>query len=107
MKILLDESVPRKLAFDFPKEHEVKTVRDMNWLGNRNGDLLKLMTENNFELFITVDRNLPYQQNLQSVTVPICILRGIDNTRERLRLLIPKLFLRLLQEKETNFFEVS
>ncbi len=42
MKILLDESVPRKLSYDFPIEHEVKTVRDMRWLGKRNGDLIEL-----------------------------------------------------------------
>ncbi len=106
MKILLDESVPRKLAYDFPNGHEVKTVRDMNWLGKKNGELMNLMSENHFEIFITVDRNLPYQQNLQNLTVLICVLRSIDNTRERLRLLIPKLFLQLLQDKGTKFFEV-
>ncbi len=57
MKILLDESLPRKLKYDFGQEHEVRTVRDMLWLGKKNGELLKLMTDNNFELFITVNRN--------------------------------------------------
>jgi len=37
MKILLDESLPRKLRYDFPEEHEVWTVRDMGWLGKKNG----------------------------------------------------------------------
>ena len=64
MKILLDESLPRKLRYDFGEEHEVFTVRDKGWLGKKNGELLKLMTEDKFELFVTVDRNLPYQQNL-------------------------------------------
>lgn len=59
MKILLDESLPRKLRHDFGEEHEVRTVRDMNWLGKKNGELLKLMTESSFELSVTVDRNLP------------------------------------------------
>ena len=65
MKILLDESVPRKLAYDFPKEHEVKTVRDMSWLGKKNGELLKLLVENNFDALLTFDKNLQHQQNLQ------------------------------------------
>lgn len=55
MKILLDESLPRKLRNDFVEEHEVWTVRDMDWLGKRNGELLKLMNEQNLELFVTVD----------------------------------------------------
>jgi hypothetical protein len=43
MKILLDESLPRKLKNDFGNEHEVWTVRDRGWLGQKNGALLKLM----------------------------------------------------------------
>ncbi|MDQ6764433.1 MAG: hypothetical protein M3015_17670 [Bacteroidota bacterium] len=46
--------MPRKLRNDFGGEHEVLTVRDMGWLGKKNGELLRLMTENNFNLFITV-----------------------------------------------------
>ncbi len=37
MKILLDESLPRKLRDDFGEEHEVRTLKDMSWLGNKNG----------------------------------------------------------------------
>ena len=53
MKILLDESLPRKLKIDFGSVHEVWTVREKNWLGQKNGALLKLMVEDHFELFIT------------------------------------------------------
>ena len=59
MKILLDESLPRKLRHDFSQEYEVLTVRDMGWLAKKNGELLKLMAKNNFDFFITVDRNPP------------------------------------------------
>ena len=54
MKILLDESLPLKLRSDFGVEHEVLTVRDKGWLGKKNGELLKLMLEDGFELFITI-----------------------------------------------------
>ncbi len=50
MKILLDESLPRKLRNDFDQGHEVWTVRDMDWLGKKNGELLRLISENHFEL---------------------------------------------------------
>lgn len=43
MKILLDESLPRKLRNSFGQEHEVRTVKDMSWLGKKNGELLRLM----------------------------------------------------------------
>ena len=107
MKILLDESLPRKLRYDFDPEHEVRTVRDMGWLGKKNGELLRLLTENKFELFVTVDRNLPYQQNLQRLTMTIFVLRAKDNTRETLRLLIPKIFERVRKGDLQNVIEIS
>lgn len=106
MKILLDESLPRKLKFDFDKEHEVLSVREQGWLGKKNGVLLKLMSGNGFELFVTVDKNLPYQQNLEPIPVTIVVLRAKDNRRETLSLLIPKIFDVLLNGNIKKVVEV-
>lgn len=73
MKILLDESLPRKLKNYFENEHEVWTVRDKGWLGQKNGSLLKLMVENSFQIFVTVDRGLQYQQNLKNLPLTISV----------------------------------
>lgn len=100
MKILLDESLPRKLKYDFEKEHEVLSVKEQGWLGKKNGVLLKLMAASGFELFITVDKNLSHQQNLESIPVTIIVLRAKDNRRGTLSLLIPKIFVLL---KEGSF----
>jgi predicted nuclease of predicted toxin-antitoxin system len=107
MKILLDESLPRKLKNDFGTQHEVWTVRDKDWLGQKNGALLKLMVENNFELFVTVDRNLQYQQNLEQLPLTIIVLSAVDNRRETLAKLIPKLFDRLAEGNSQNVIEIS
>ena len=107
MKILLDESLPRKLRNSFGQEHEVRTVRDMSWLGKKNGELLRLMIDNGFELFITVDRNLPYQQNLTRLPLTIFILCAINNRLETLQKLIPKIFERLEQGDLENVIEIS
>ena len=48
MKLLLDENLPKRLKLDFP-EHEIYTVRDKSWNGIKNGELLKLLIENNFD----------------------------------------------------------
>ena len=82
MKILLDESLPTKLSEFFGTEYEVLTVKDMNWLGKKNGELLRLVIENNFDVFVTADRNLPYQQNLKAITFILAILCGVNNRRE-------------------------
>ena len=106
MKILPDESLPRKLKNDFGLEHEVYAVRDMQWLGKKNGELLELMTNNGFDLFITVDRNLPYQQNLTKLNITIFVLCAINNRRETLALLIQKLFERLAEGNLQNVNEI-
>src|SRR5215203_2442607 len=106
MKILVDESCPRKLRNDFGREHEVWTVRDKGWLGKKNGELLKLMVEAGFELFVTVDRNLPYQQNTENLPLPIVVLCASDNRRETLQQLIPKIFARLAEGNTGTVIEV-
>ena len=107
MKILLDESLPRKLKYDFGNEYEVFTVRDKEWLGKKNGELLKLMVADEFELFVTVDRNLPYQQNLERLPLTIFVLCAFDNRRETLKELIPKLFSRLAEGNLQNVIEIK
>lgn len=79
MKILLDESLPRKIRYDFGKDHDVWTVRDKDWLGKKNGELLKLMIDDGFELFVTTDQNLQYQQRIEKLPVTIAVLKGSDN----------------------------
>ncbi len=106
MKILLDESLPRKLRNTFGQEHEVWTVRDKDWLGEKNGELLRLMIVNNFELFITVDRNLPYQQDLTKFPLTIVILCGVNNRLETLQKLIPKMFERFEEGNLQNVIEI-
>ena len=107
MKILLDESLPRKLKYDFGNEHKVFTVRDKDWLGKKNGELLKLMVADEFEIFVTVDRNLPYQQNLERLPLTIFVLCAFDNRRETLKELIPKLFDRLAEGNLQNVIEIK
>ncbi len=107
MKILLDESLPRKIRNDFSTGHEVFTVRDQGWLGKKNGELLTLMVEAKFNLFITVDRNLRYQQNLEQLPFTIIILWAKDNRRATLSPLIPRIFERLMEENHLNIIEVS
>ncbi len=106
MKILLDESLPRKLKYDFGTANEVYTVRDKGWLGQKNGVLIKLMIEDGFDILVTVDRNLPYQQNLERLAITIFVLCAFDNRRETLAILIPKLFDRLAEGNLQNVIEI-
>ena len=107
MKILLDESLPRKLKNDFGKDHEVWTVRDKGWLSKKNGELLKLMINDGFELFVTADQNLQYQQNVEKLPLTIAVLHGPDNRRSTLQNIIPLLFKRINEGNLPNVIEIS
>lgn len=84
MKVLLDECVPRKLKRELT-EHETLTVTERGWSGIKNGQLLAL-AESEFDVFLTVDQNLKYQQNLESFDIGIILLIAINN---RLKTLLP------------------
>jgi hypothetical protein len=61
MRVLLDEQLPRQLAREI-KGHEVSTVQQRGWAGLKNGELLRRAAHSKFEVFVTADRNLEFQQ---------------------------------------------
>lgn len=83
MKLLLDECIDRRLARDLA-EHDVKTVPQMGWAGIKNGALLTL-AEKEFDVFITVDRNLSFQQNLPKFNIAVLVLHATSNRLADLR----------------------
>ena len=85
MRILLDECVPRPIRRELIG-HEVHTVTGRGWAGKKNGELLALIAAASFDVFITVDQNLPYQQNLRAAGVAVLIMIAPSN---RLRDLLP------------------
>jgi len=107
MKILLDESLPIKLKRTFGEDYEVLTVKDMEWLGKKNSELLKLIIENSFDYFVTVDRNLPYQQNTERLPITIFVLCAYNNRLSTLQALVPKIFERILSGNLRNIEEID
>lgn len=92
MKVLLDENIDVRFKREFAEStHEVYTVRDMGWNGLKNGELLKKMTEANFDALIAVDKNLPYQQNQDKLPVHIFVLDVFKNVLPNLKPFAPKL----------------
>lgn len=89
MRVLLDECVPHILRHHLPG-HSAATVAYMGWLGLKNGALLARMLANGFEVLLTVDQNLSYQQNLASVGVAVVVLVADTNDIVDLIPLMPK-----------------
>lgn len=89
MRLLLDECIDRKLTREFI-DYEVKTVPTMGWAGIKNGQLLAL-AEQEFDVFITVDRNLSFQQNLPQFNIAVVVLHASSNRFTDLKPLVPKI----------------
>jgi len=88
MRILLNECIDRRLAKDYIG-YEVRTVPQMGWAGIKNGQLLNI-AQQGFDVFITVDRNLSFQQNLLSFKIAVIVLKVSSNRLLDLRPLVPK-----------------
>jgi hypothetical protein len=89
VKVLLDERVDWRLARDIIG-HDVRTARQMGWTGFKNGELLTLAAAQ-FDVFVTVDRNLSFQQNLVSLEIAVIVLQAKTNRLADLKPLVPSL----------------
>ena len=88
MRLLLDECIDRRFARELEVEHLVRTVPQMGWATKKNGELLTL-AKAEFDVFITVDRNLSFQQNISGFNIAVLILRAPSNRLADLRPLVP------------------
>ncbi|MGC2029512.1 MAG: DUF5615 family PIN-like protein [Steroidobacteraceae bacterium] len=87
--MLLDECVDVRLAASLATV-EVRTVANQGWLGISNGQLLALAAAE-FDVFVTVDRNLPFQQHLPKFGIAVILLRAKTNRLDDLVLPVPDL----------------
>lgn len=77
MKVLIDECIDWRLSREIVG-HEVKTARQMGWSTIKNGELLALAAKQ-FDVFVTVDRNLGFQQNVPAFDIAVVVLRAKSN----------------------------
>jgi predicted nuclease of predicted toxin-antitoxin system len=82
MRVLLDECVPKRLRRELAP-HLVRTVSEMGWSGIKNGQLLQKASDE-FDCFLTVDRNLQFQQHVGSLPLAVLVVEARDNRLETL-----------------------
>jgi len=102
MRLLLDECVPTRLKRALPS-HQVSTVVEEGWSGIKNGKLLGFAAAS-FDAFITVDKNLPYQQNTSTLPVAVLVLDAVSNELPYLLPLIPALEAALANLKPGSYY---
>ena len=87
MRVLLDECVPRALRRELPG-HFVRTVVEAGWAGVKNGKLLDLAA-GQFDIFVTTDQNLEYQQNFTNLAFAVIVVYAPSNDIAVLRAFMP------------------
>jgi hypothetical protein len=105
MKVLLDESVPRALGFEL-EGHYVRTAQSQGFSTLSNGKLMQAMLDEGFEVLITFDQNLPYQQN-EDLPVAVIVLVAPNNRVETARSFAPQLLETLTDLKIGQLVKLS
>ncbi len=77
-RLLLDENMPRRLARSLV-DHDASTVREMQWTGLRNGALLR-RAAGQFEVFVTMDKSIPFQQVIVGIDIAVLVIRAPSNS---------------------------
>ena len=88
MKILLDECVTKRLK-TYLEEFEVFTVRELGLSGIKNGKLMTYCVEHNFDILLTIDKNLMFQQNLENYPLTIVVFNSYTSKLDELITFLP------------------
>jgi hypothetical protein len=88
VRVLLDEQLPRQLA-PYLVGHDARTVQQESWAGLKNGALLTSAEAALFDVFLTGDQNLEFQQNISKRRLGVVVLCAASNALEDLVPLIP------------------
>jgi hypothetical protein len=98
MRVLRDEQLPRQLA-RLLTGHEVRTVQQAGWAGLKNGELLQRAGEGGYEVFVSADQNLTFQQNLRPSGLCVVIVGAASNALEDLQPLVPAILAAIRRAK--------
>src|SRR5437660_9119169 len=106
LRILVDESVAHPFEAELTAL-DVATVRDQGWAGLRNGVLLRAAVDAGFDVLLTADRSLPYQQNLRKIGISVIVLTGVRNRIQDLRFLVTQISSVLPMLKRGDALEIG
>jgi hypothetical protein len=105
-RVLFDEDVPRPLRRDLPPGFEIRTVVEAGWAGVKNGELLR-RAEENFDPFLTADRNLAFQQNLARLRLGVVVLAVGSTKLHDLRAASPRIAVALAEVAPGEVLQIT
>ena len=109
IKILLDECLPKKLKYrieELDSEYIAKTTPELGWASHSNGELLSV-AEGEFDVFITSDKNLSFQQSILTSSLQVLLLKARTNTYEDLFPLVEKIPSVIKAHQPGKFIEIE
>jgi len=106
MRVLIDECVDRRVKKHLAGQ-DAWTVQEMGWKGKKNGELLKEMVRNNFEVFLTIDKGFRHQQNIKAAGVAVVLMKVRKNTLRELLPLMPAVNAALTGIKPGDVVEIG
>ncbi|MBX3042859.1 MAG: DUF5615 family PIN-like protein [Candidatus Kapabacteria bacterium] len=106
MKILLDECITKKLK-TYLNDFEVYTVAEMGWSGLKNGELLKNCSINNFDILLTIDKNISSQQSIKRYNIAVVVLNSINSKLESIIPLIPQFKNEVSQFNKGHYYPIN
>lgn len=106
MKILLDECVTKRLKPYLPG-HKVITVTEKRWNGLKNGQLLEKAVEDNFDLLLTIDKNIMYQQKIDNYRIIVAVIDSPSSKIEVIKEFIPRFNEMIASFERGNIYIIS
>jgi len=106
MRVLLDECIDEALRHEIAG-HDCQTCRYAGLKGMTNGQLLAAAEQSGFQVLITVDRNLQYQQRLHDREIALVILCGRTTNFDDLRVLVPEVLSALEKLKSGDVIRIG
>jgi hypothetical protein len=99
LRVLLDENLPRRLG-PLLAGHDCRTVKQMGWSGVKNGHLLA-RAQAEFDVFLTMDQGIPFQQNVRNHGIAVFLLRARSNSLPSLQPMVPAILIALQQPQKS------
>ena len=107
MRLLLDECLPKDLAGEIPG-HAVTTVQQAGWASIKNDKLLRLIAASGkFDVFVTVDKNLPREQKIEGLSFAVVVLRTKSKRLPDVIPFVPELIRRLPEFQRGQVYVLS
>ena len=106
MKVLLDECVPRRFR-NFLAGHECHTVPEIGLAGQKNGELLRNAAQAGFDVFLTIDRGIEFEQNLKQLKIAVILVRVSSSRLAELQSRLPEILIALGSMRPGDFSHVG